>query len=275
MNGSRPKGARQAAWALTAVALLSAGLAWAQDADAPEIAPESAPESSPEATPETEAPASDAPADVAAEPPPAAPAPANTAPTISASTDNAATPRRDPAFDLRLRELEDRVNELKENIFRSKSRLMLLREQILQRGIGGSRVIMRHRNTLSGAFRVESASYALDGSQVFNSSTDARDLSNTFTYYEASVQPGAHNLSVTLRIVGNRMGVFNYMDGYEFTLRDSFAFTIEDGQTLTLTAEAYERTGGEVSIEDRPRMRFDLQSAVTVAADDTAESEAP
>lgn len=261
MNGSRPKGARKAAWAVTAVALLSAGLAWAQDADAPETAPETAPESAPEAAPAQATPA-------------AAPA-AAPAPTVSASTDNSATPRRDPAFDLRLRELEDRVNELKENIFRSKSRLMLLREQILQRGIGGSRVIMRHRNTLSGAFRVERASYALDGSQVFNSSTDTRDLASTFTYYEASVQPGAHNLSVTLEIVGNRMGVFNYMDGYRFTLRDSFAFNIEDGQTLTLVAEAYERTGGEVAIEDRPRMRFDLQSAVTVAADDSAESEAP
>ncbi|MCA9298786.1 MAG: hypothetical protein KDA28_06955, partial [Phycisphaerales bacterium] len=44
-------------------------------------------------------------------------------------------------YDLRLQELEDRVNELKEEIFRSKSRLFLLRQQILQDNIGGSRAI--------------------------------------------------------------------------------------------------------------------------------------
>ena len=43
----------------------------------------------------------------------------------------------DVNYELRLQELEDRVNELKEDIFRSKSRLFLLREQIMQDSIGG------------------------------------------------------------------------------------------------------------------------------------------
>ncbi len=49
---------------------------------------------------------------------------------------------------LRLQELEDRVNDLKEQIFRSKSRLVLLRERILGTRIGGSQARIMHINDI-------------------------------------------------------------------------------------------------------------------------------
>ena len=54
----------------------------------------------------------------------------------------------DVNYDLRLQELEDRVGAFKQDVFRSKSRLFLLREQILRRTIGGSRAAVEHVNNL-------------------------------------------------------------------------------------------------------------------------------
>ena len=51
-------------------------------------------------------------------------------------------------YAVRLNELERKVNELKESIFRSKARLNLLKETVLHGVIGGSRAIVLHRNEM-------------------------------------------------------------------------------------------------------------------------------
>lgn len=52
---------------------------------------------------------------------------------------------------VRLRNLEQRINELKEEIFRSKARLSLLAESVLQNAVGGSRAQIVHQNEMGGS----------------------------------------------------------------------------------------------------------------------------
>src|SRR6185436_12666944 len=47
---------------------------------------------------------------------------------------------------IKLRGLEERVNDLKERIFRSKARLILLRETVLNGVISGAKAVIVHRN---------------------------------------------------------------------------------------------------------------------------------
>src|SRR6201999_2796481 len=71
-------------------------------------------------------------------------------------------------YGVRLRDLEQRINELKEQIFRSKARLSLLAETVLQGVVAGSQTVIVHENKMSGSYKLVKAVYALDGAPILN-----------------------------------------------------------------------------------------------------------
>src|SRR5690349_4358296 len=100
----------------------------------------------PKADPAKPAPA--APAAPAAAPP-AAPAPGDKPPEKPAS--NAQT--ADEAFTTRVKTLEEQVVDLKEKIYRTKARLLLLQETVLGGDLSsGARAVIFHRNEMGSNF---------------------------------------------------------------------------------------------------------------------------
>lgn len=176
----------------------------------------------------------------------------------------------DAAFALRLRELEDRVDELKEGVFRTKSRLFLLREQILNRAVGGARAIIRHDAEIGAAFIVERVLYTLDGEPVYAGTSATANLDRDFVVFDGPVLAGPHNLGVEVVLVGNPLGMFSYMEGYEFNLSSSHQFIAEDGATVNIDSIAYESGRLRTPIEERPSIRFEV--AVEQAGDDDTET---
>jgi len=211
---------------------------------------------------------------VDAAPPSVEPATLSTPAAPPRSSGGASTSGRDSDevnYELRLRELEDRLNELKEDIFRSKSRLFLLREQILQSEIGGSRAILTHVNSLSATYRVMRVVYSLDGEPIFTATNETSDLNTEIEIYNGAILPGHHNLAVEFVLQGNEYGVFTYMEGYEIPVRSSYQFEVEEGQTVELTIVAEEEGGVNRPLEDRPDIRFDLRSSDTTASSVSAD----
>ena len=209
----------------------------------------------------------DAPAEAVV--PSEAPAAVSAPPAPPRSSGGASTSGRDSGevnYELRLRELEDRLNELKEDIFRSKSRLFLLREQILQSEIGGSRAILTHVNSLSATYRVMRVVYSLDGEPIFTATNEMDDLDAEIEIYNGAILPGPHNLAVEFVLQGNEYGVFTYMEGYEIPVRSSYQFEVEEGQTVELNIVAEEEGGVNRPLEDRPDVRFELRSDDTTAS---------
>src|SRR3954467_10513869 len=104
------------------------------------------------------------------------------------------------AYTVRLRGLEKNVNELKEQIFRTKARLNLLKETVLGGVIGASRAIIHHKNEMGSSFRLVKAAYALDGVQIYAKADDSGALAEMqdFDVYNGAIQPGSHTLSVAL-----------------------------------------------------------------------------
>ena len=66
-------------------------------------------------------------------------------------------------YTVRLRYLERSVSELKEQVFRTKARLQLLKETVLGGVIGASQALIKHRNEMGSSFRLVKVVYALDG----------------------------------------------------------------------------------------------------------------
>ena len=69
---------------------------------------------------------------------------------VSAQTTGASDEK--PAYNLKLRDIEERVNDLKEKIFQSKARLIQLQEVVLHGTISGAKAKIVHRNEMGASF---------------------------------------------------------------------------------------------------------------------------
>ncbi|HET8937355.1 MAG TPA: hypothetical protein VFN67_28125 [Polyangiales bacterium] len=161
-------------------------------------------------------------------------------------------------YGVRLRDLEQRINELKEQIFRSKARLSLLAETVLQGVVAGSQARIVHENKMGNSYRLVKVVYALDGAPIFNKADEDGALGeqNEFDIYNGSIVPGEHTLTVKLEYRGHGYGIFSYLKGYRFKVSSSHTFTAPEGKALTLTVVGYEKGGPTAPLEERPAVRF-------------------
>jgi hypothetical protein len=214
--------------------------------------------------------------------PAAAGAPAATTPAAPASkTQPEAKPKLDgAAYAVRLRDLEARVDELKEQIRRSHTRLSLLSDTILSGGVGGARASIRFKNDMSGAFRLTRALFVLDGAVQYNKQDDTGALSSQkeIPIFKGSITPGDHTLQVLLQLRGHGYGVFSYLRGYQFTVKETHSFSVTEGKEVDLDVIAWEKGGVTTPLEQRPAVRHlerlrDITAPAPGAAD--AEPSAP
>jgi hypothetical protein len=161
-------------------------------------------------------------------------------------------------YAVRLRDLEQRINELKEQIFRSKARLSLLAETVLQGVVAGAQAVIVHENRMSSSYRLVKAVYALDGARIFSKADeegsfgDQRDID----IYDGSIVPGEHTLTVNLEYRGNGYGIFSYLKGYRFRVRSNYSFTAPEGKAITIRVVGYEKGGPTAPLEERPAIRY-------------------
>jgi hypothetical protein len=182
-------------------------------------------------------------------------------------------------YAVRLRDLEARVDELKDQIRRSHTRLALLSDTILSGGAAGSRSEISLHNEMSSAFRLTRALVILDGAVQYNRTDDTGALADQkeVPVFSGSVPPGDHTVSVLLNFQGNGYGVFTYLRGYKFEVKSSHSFTAVEGKTLTLTATALEKGGVTTPLEQRPGIEWQekVQSLGSAAPVPAAQAGAP
>ena len=162
------------------------------------------------------------------------------------------------AYTVKLHSLEKNVNELKEQIFRTKARLNLLKETVLGGVIGASRAVIRHRNEMGSSFRLIKAAYALDGVQIYAKSDDTGHLAemSEFDVYNGAIQPGSHTLSVALVYQGNGFGVFSYLKGYKFNVKSSHTFVAGESKSTNITVVGFEKGNITTQLSDKPAIDF-------------------
>jgi hypothetical protein len=161
-------------------------------------------------------------------------------------------------YAVRLRDLEQRVDELKDQIRRSHTRLALLSDTIIGGGAAGSRSEVEFKNEMSSAFLLTRALFVIDGQAQYNRQDDSGALADQkdIPIYSGSMPPGDHTIQVALTFQGNGYGVFSYLRGYKFDIKSSHAFTAIEGKTLTITATAFEEGGVTTPLEQRPKIQW-------------------
>ncbi len=194
---------------------------------------------------------------------PVAPAPTAAVPGAPQAPATAGAPAAAPPMDgstyaVRLRDLEQRIDDPKEQIRRSHTRLSLLSDTILSGGGAGSRAVIRFNNELSSAFQVTRALFVLDGAVQYNKTDQSGALAEQveIPIFNGSIPPGDHTMQVLINLQGNGYGVFSYLRGFRFEVRSSHSFTSVEGKTIALQAIAYEKGGVTTPLEERPAIRY-------------------
>jgi len=161
-------------------------------------------------------------------------------------------------YAVRLRDLEQRINELKEQIFRSKARLSLLAETVLEGVVGGGQSVIVHENRMSQSYKLVRVVYALDGAPIFTKADEEGTLGDQkeFEVYNGSIVPGEHTLTVNLEYRGHGYGVFAYLKGYRFKVRSTYTFTVPEGRVSTVHVVGFEKGGPTTPLEERPAVRY-------------------
>jgi hypothetical protein len=161
-------------------------------------------------------------------------------------------------YAVRLRDLEQRVDELKDQIRRSHTRLALLSDTIVGGGAAGSRAEVEFQNEMSNAFELTRAIFVIDGQVQYNRQDDTGALADQkdIPIYTGTMPPGDHTIQVALTFQGNGYGVFSYLRGYKFEVKSSHAFTAVEGKALTVSATAFEKGGVTTPLEQRPTIEW-------------------
>ncbi len=159
---------------------------------------------------------------------------------------------------IRLREVERRIDELKEKIRVRQTKLALLTDSIFDKVTAAARADIGFENDMSGLFKLQRIVVLYDGAPLA-SKTDEKDgiaAMKEIPLYGAFVQPGEHTLQVLLEYRGNGDGIFSYLNGYKFEVRSTRSFTAVEGRTLSLRIVGYEQGGPLTPFEEKPAVRY-------------------
>lgn len=161
-------------------------------------------------------------------------------------------------YGVRLRDLEGRVDELKDQIRRSHLRLALLSDTILSGGAAGSRAEIVFRNEMSSAYRLTRALFIVDGAVQYNRTDDTGALADQkeIPILTGTIPPGDHTVQVMVTWQGNGYGVFTYLRGYKMESKSAHSFTAVEGKSLSLTITALEKGGVTTPFDQRPALEW-------------------
>ncbi|MCC6620114.1 MAG: dihydrolipoamide acetyltransferase [Deltaproteobacteria bacterium] len=166
----------------------------------------------------------------------------------------------DDLHDFQLRELEEKVLGLKEKVFRAKTRLLLLKERLLNDVIAEAKVVIFHENDMGASFKPVQVLYHLDGEKIYFADDTSRLLEDqaSIEIFNQNMVPGNHVLAVEMVYRGDS-AVFAYLKDYLFKLRASYTFYATKGKITTVRAIGYQKGDITYDLRERPSITFDVK----------------
>jgi hypothetical protein len=170
-------------------------------------------------------------------------------------------PRDEMSITRELKTVEQNVNVLKEKVFRSKARLLLLEEKVIKGVVAGAKASLVHVNRLGGAYRIESISYFFDGTPIFEKIDSSSDFhrKKELKIFEGNIPPGSHTITANIVVKGNGTGAFSYLDDYSFKGQESYSFIAEDNKTAVIRMVLQKKGGALGGFEEGPEMKFEQE----------------
>ncbi len=175
---------------------------------------------------------------------------------------------REPAVasnELRLRQLAELVEDLKNKVTATKYRLQLLKEAMTseKESIGGAKIQIVHENKMGGVYRLVRVRYFLDGKLIQSlteSNTKDKSLlsSKKINIFSDHISTGNKRLRVFITYQGNGYGVFAYVKKWKWEVHNTYSFTVAPGKLHVLSVIGSEKGGFTTPLAKRPQIKFTL-----------------
>jgi hypothetical protein len=169
---------------------------------------------------------------------------------------------RDAQARFKLRKLERKTGELKEQVLCTKGKLRDIQAMLIDGRFGaGATLAIQHESAMGAAFSLVQLAYHLDGKRVYfkRDPSGALNARRPFVAHTGQVSPGQHTVSVHLVYRGNGYGLFPYFRGYKFDVRSSQTVAVARGQRTLLKVRAHKKGDLTTKVEDLPTVSFELQ----------------
>ncbi len=170
------------------------------------------------------------------------------------------------AHEARLEALALRVAELGQRIDKTRTRMGSLQDAAISGSTQAGRANLFYRNEMGSSFKLRELHIYLDGAAIrdeVDTTGDTLAAKEEVALFDGRILPGNHTLNVNAVYQGVGYGVFNYLNDYQFKIRSTHTFAVEQGKQTSVKVVAYESGDARTEVKDRPTVRFD--TAVTAA----------
>lgn len=167
----------------------------------------------------------------------------------------------DEFYEVRVKALRERIDDLGARITRSKQRLSLLQDAVLN-GVSASRAHIIHRNEVGASFKLREIHYFLDGAPLREEVDETGETlarKDEFDLFVGAIVPGDHQLTVNLVYQGSGVGVFSYLNEQQVKLRSTHTFRAEVQQETIIKVVAFESGSAQQQTRDRATIRYDAE----------------
>lgn len=164
-----------------------------------------------------------------------------------------------PAFaqNKTMSDLEQDVNALKEDVFRSKAQLRELEEASLRGKVSGSKGSIDFDNQAQGIFALVSGEFYVDDRLVYKVVADPKKSVEKLRIFDDALLPGEHTLRIKLQYKGSDKALaqpFKYFQDYKFDLESTEKLPVEYGKT----------TVARVSVVDKGYFKADIKERLSL-----------
>lgn len=168
----------------------------------------------------------------------------------------------DPKDEKALRELEEHVTELKESVFKTKTRLHELEEAVLEGRITGSKALIVFQNEAEGLFHLSEASFYIDDELVKKVLVEGdQKAPPSINAFDREIPSGDHVLRVELKYVGSDRSLLRpltYFKDHVFKLQSREQFPVEYGKTTQVKLTALDKGYFKTKFEERLFLKVEI-----------------
>ncbi len=160
--------------------------------------------------------------------------------------------------DQELQQLEEKINQLRNQILDTKSKIMELGDRISQGFISGTKLKLVFTNGMGGTFVPVKVVIKLDGYPIYQGGDEKKlEDADKMQVFSASILPENHRLDVDLIVRGKGYGIFTYMEAVKLEVSATYYFSAPRGKTLTINVIAADK-GSIYQLKDRPTIKFEI-----------------
>jgi hypothetical protein len=142
-----------------------------------------------------------------------------------------------PDYEVKLRELEERIVNLRLEAKKRSEQIQLLKKRVIENVVSEAKVVILHKEDMGGSLKLRTIRYVLDGEQIANRTDAKGSLSEQkqLDIFSDVLKPSLHNLEVEMLYEGDSV-FFSYLDDYKLKIRGTFTFYATRGKITTVQA---------------------------------------